>query len=401
MSTINPTRLSDRGLIAEVTRLAQSERDATVTLIAHLAELYGRRLHERAGYGSLFTYCVGALHLSESAAYDRMKAVKVARRYPAVLGMLSDGRINLTTVRLVAPHLTRDSHVEVLAAVAGKRKRQVQEVLAHRFPQPDVQSSIRKLPTLEGTPTPVTIPPGVLTGKATVPPPSVVVPTGLLKTPCLSPPSREVVRPLSPNRYQITFTASVTLCEKLELAQDLLRHTVPNGDPAQVFERALDVLVEELVRRKYAVTSRPHASRAQADDSRNIPAEVKRAVYIRDRGQCAYVSPAGRRCDERGFLEFHHLKPYGARGKPTVENISLRCRAHNQYEAEVFYGPGKAYGGDSVVKEPSVPYDCVRAATFSFRNENDGTSARLAGAAPRQSPGRGATSRSCPPYLTP
>jgi hypothetical protein len=380
MSTMNPTRLSDPDLIAEVTRLAQGERDATVTLVAHLAELYGRRLHERAGYGSLFTYCLGALRLSESAAYDRMKAVKVARRYPAVLRMLADGRVNLTTIRLVAPHLTRANHVELLDAVAGQRKRRVREVLAQRFPQPDVPSSIRKLPTLKGTP--------ALTCTATVPPPSLVVPTGLPETgagatvisgggpsgPCISTPSPEMVRPLSPNRYQITFTASAALCEKLEVAQDLLRHSVPSGDPAEVFERALDVLVEDLVKRKYAVTSRPHENRGQADDSRNIPADVKRAVYIRDRDQCAYVSPAGRRCGERGFLEFHHLTPYGAGGKPTVENISLRCRAHNQYEADVFYGPSKAYGGDSVVREARAPYECVRRATFSFRNENGGTS---------------------------
>src|SRR5262249_36410120 len=123
------------------------ERDATATLIAHMAELYGRRLHERAGYGSLFTYGVEVLHLSESAAYDRMKAAKIVRRYPLVLAMLAEGRVNLTNVRLVAPHLTRANHLELLAAVASKSKRQVQVVLAGRFPQPDVAPSVRKLPS--------------------------------------------------------------------------------------------------------------------------------------------------------------------------------------------------------------------------------------------------------------
>ncbi len=363
MSSMNPTRLSDRELEAEVTRLAHSEREVTAALIAHLAELYGRRLHERAGYDSLFTYCVRALRLSESAAYDRMKAAKVARRYPMILGLLADGGLNLTTIRLVAPHLTQANHRELLAAVSGKRKRQVPEVLAGWFPQPDVPTSIRKLPTVP--PSTVAAPinafaPGPLCDVlAAVPVPRLPAPA-----------PREPVRPLSPDRYQITFTATGSVREKLELAQDLLRHAIPHGDPAQVIERALDVLVEELVKRKFAVTECPRESRGQAEDSRNIPAEAKRAVYVRDRGCCAYVAPDGHRCGARSFMEFHHVQPHGARGKPTVDNISLRCRAHNQYGAEVFYGPGKQYVPANIVKEQAASYDGVKPHTFSFRNEN-------------------------------
>src|SRR6186713_731581 len=126
MST-TPSLLSDRELEAEVARLARAERAGTAVLIEHLVELYSRRLHERAGFASLFTYCTRVLLLSEHAAYDRIKAAKVARRYPAVLSMLAAGRVNLTTVRLLAPHLTRANRDELFAAASGKTKRQVQE----------------------------------------------------------------------------------------------------------------------------------------------------------------------------------------------------------------------------------------------------------------------------------
>ena len=76
------------------------------------------------------------------------KAAKVVRRHPAVLGLLASGRVNLTTVRLLAPHLTRDNHEGLFAEAAGKRKRQVQELLARRFPMPDVAASVRKLPAV-------------------------------------------------------------------------------------------------------------------------------------------------------------------------------------------------------------------------------------------------------------
>lgn len=40
-----------------------------------------------------------------------------------------------------------------------------------------------------------------------------------------------------------------------------------------------------------------------------------------------------------GFLEYHHVVPYAVGGKATVENIEMRCRAHNIYEAEQVFGP--------------------------------------------------------------
>ncbi len=369
------SRLSDQDLVAQVARLAVAERNSTAALIAHLAELYGRRLHERAGYSSLFTFCTAALHLSEYEAYDRMKAAKVARRYPVVLGMLASGDLTLTTIRLLAPHLTASNHRELFTAASGKGKRQVQELLAERFPEPDVCSSVRKLPTPSGVFTPV-------------PPP--------------------MIRPLSPDRYQITFTATGETRAKLELAQDLLRHAVPSGDPGQIFARALDVLVEEVVKQRYAATGQPRAGREMANESRHIPAEVKRAVFIRDRGRCAFTGTHGRPCGERAFVEFHHVVPYAAGGRATVGNIQLRCRTHNSYEAEVFFGPARresevapesaiARGsavarGSANAREDAVARDGIRHGvrhdTFSFQNENLRGPASPGGAAPSRAPTR-------------
>jgi hypothetical protein len=180
--------------------------------------------------------------------------------------------------------------------------------------------------------------------------------------------------PLAPDRYKVTFTATEETCEKLQLAQDLLRHSIPDGDPARIFARALDVLVEELVKAKFAVTRTTRTSPGQTDDSRHIPAEVKRAVFARDRGRCAFRAAEGRRCGERAFVEFHHLVPYAAGGAPMVENIELRCRAHNGYEAEVFYGPARRYLSAEAVKETATAYACVSG--DAFRSGTTETSSR-------------------------
>jgi hypothetical protein len=154
------------------------------------------------------------------------------------------------------------------------------------------------------------------------------------------PAPRAIVEPLASERYRVQFTATAETCRKLRLAQDLLRHQIPSGALDQVVDRALTVLLHDLARRKFAATDRPRTSSAVASGSRYIPAHVKRAVWLRDGGRCAFVAPGGRRCGERAFLEFHHVVPYGAGGEPIPGNIELRCRAHNQYEAVLHFGPG-------------------------------------------------------------
>jgi hypothetical protein len=136
----------------------------------------------------------------------------------------------------------------------------------------------------------------------------------------------------------VQFTASAEMVEKLRLAQALLRHQIPDGDPAAIIDRALTALLENLAKQKLAATARSRGSRGTAPGSRHIPADVKRAVWLRDGGRCAFVSRMGRRCTEDGFLEFHHVAPHATGGKATADNIQLRCRAHNGYEAELYFG---------------------------------------------------------------
>jgi hypothetical protein len=43
-------------------------------------------------------------------------------------------------------------------------------------------------------------------------------------------------------------------------------------------------------------------------------------------------------------------------GETTVENIQLRCRAHNGYEADLFYGQGPQWDGGEFVRESPAVY---------------------------------------------
>jgi hypothetical protein len=356
MEITHASHLSNEELTAAVSRLARGEREATAALIVHLAEFDRRRLYEGAGYSSLFKYCMAVLHLSEDSVYNRIETARAARRCPAIIDMLVRGALSPTTARLLARHLTPENKEELLAAASGKGKQAVEELLAHRFPQADVAASVRKLSSRAMTPAPEIAQTGASAPGA---PAATRGEEAPLFASALPAAPRPVVRPLAPERYEIRFTAGAQTREKLRRAQDLLGHAVPSGDLAEVFDRALTLLVADLERKKFAATQRPRGSPGQSKDSRNVPAEVKREVVARDVGRCAFVAPNGHRCGERRFLEFHHLIPYAAGGKPTVENIQLRCRAHNGYEADLFYGPGKRRARTDVVRATAAIYGSV------------------------------------------
>ena len=327
MTTIDPlTHLSDDQLVARVQTLTNNERQATVALIASRAEFDARRLYLREGCSSLFTYCTQILHLSEHAAYGRIEAARAARRFPVLVDLLAEGAITLTAVCLLAAHLTAENHHDVLAAARHKTKRDVELLVATLRPQPAVPAIVRKLLQTQPTTDKSVAKRDLLT--STAEPPKAVVDR----------PSRPaIVAPLAPDRYKLQVTLSSEGHAALRRAQDLLRHALPNGDPAAVVERALTLLVRELERTKCGDTHRPRESRPLQKHSRHIPADVRRRVWKRDGGQCAFVGTQGR-CTERGFLEFHHVVPYADGGESTVENLELRCRAHNVYEADRWNG---------------------------------------------------------------
>ena len=367
MTIAIPSHLSDGALIAEVTRRARDERHATAQLVAHLAELDARRLYLGEGKSSLFTYCRDVLGLSEDAAYNRVEAARACRLFPQVLAQLADGSLAVTSVRLLARHLTADNHREMLAAASHRSKREVEELVAQHFPKADTQSSVRKVPQRTQSPVPVA-PARTLSESAqamsaaasamNAPAPVLTEPETVW--PCRPASAhRPAVKPLAVDRYEIRFTASAATRDKLKVAQDLLRHAIPNGDLAALFDRALSELIEAHSRTKMAVVRKPtkarpvgSGARPVVEGSRHVGADVKRPVWVRDAGCCAFVSASGHRCGERAFLEYHHVVPYAVGGQATVANIQLRCRAHNGYEADVFFGTELRNRGAAAVERP-------------------------------------------------
>jgi 5-methylcytosine-specific restriction endonuclease McrA len=332
-------RLSDEELLARMQALSGQSREVTVELIAHLVQVARRGLHRSQGPGKLFGYLTGVLHFSEAAAWNRIQAARAVRRFPDILDLLADGTINLTTIRLLNPHLTRDNHRSLMEEAPGKGKSEIKKIVARIAPKPDVATTVRKLPA----PSVVTIvdqpaPSGPLvTGEpASAAPVSVAPAAPAVVTRPDS--QRPIVEPLAPERYRLQMTMDEQAHDDLRWLQDALRREIPNGDAAVIVARAIRELRQRVEKKAFAATAAPHKSRGTRPGSRDIPAAVERAAWARDGGQCAFVAANGTRCNERSYLEYHHVDPYVGGGAATTENIALRCREHNEYESELLFG---------------------------------------------------------------
>ena len=327
------SKLSDAALLHDLALLVASDRLATARILAHIAEVDARRLYAPAGYPSMYAFCVEELRLSEDAAYKRIQAARAARRFPALFGAVAEGRLHLAAVCLLAPHLTAENAAGLIQAATHRPKAEIEAMLARRFPVPGLPAPLR---VVRAIPSPLLPRPTPAAAGESGPGDSQLAP-GQVGGTAAAPPTE---------RYLLQLTIGRATQEKLRYAQSLLSHALPSGDVAQVLDRALDALIGQIERRRFGAgarvegngTARRSRPRAAGAEKRYIPARVRRAVWERDGGRCTFVSARGHRCNAQRFLEFDHVVPVARGGGATVEGLRLRCRAHNQYEAERVFG---------------------------------------------------------------
>jgi hypothetical protein len=198
--------LDDRGLLGALAGLVAQERTATTALLAHLAEVDARRLYLPAGYPTMFAYCVDELHFSEDAACKRIRAARAARQYPALFEALADGRLNLSGVVLLAPHLTEGNASELIVAAAKRRRADIEEMLARRFPRSELLAMEVALPSSAPRWDSPSAP-------------------GRMESHAVQqlPPKRSVT-PIAPDRFALQLTIGGDTHDKLKYAKALLSH---------------------------------------------------------------------------------------------------------------------------------------------------------------------------------
>jgi 5-methylcytosine-specific restriction endonuclease McrA len=337
--------IPDHELLDRTRALTIQERQVTLSLLLHLNEIERRNLFLRHGYSSLFDYCTKHLKLSESAAMRRIRTARCIAKFPEVQCLLETGDVNLSTVSLVSKVLTKDNLEDALNRIKGKSQREVEAVVVEYEP------------------------------RAAVPPDrvrTVVVPVRALgiRTPSLHDDKcteiyrrsggkelaiasatgdsmdhmRMVPRRETAKVAVIQFSAREPFLNKVSRVRSLASHRLQGAMAFEhVFELLMDYFIEreDPARRQERRDSRiqrpAKASGAQTGD-RHIPAHVRDQVFVRDKQQCTYVAPDGRRCGSAHVLQIDHIEPVARGGASVMENLRLLCAKHNRLEAERIMG---------------------------------------------------------------
>ncbi len=373
MKSYSLTHLGDAQVARDYDDALTQEAGATAWALASLAEFDARKLYLLDGYSSMFAHAVEKKRMSRDCAGKRIQAARAARKFPALFVALERERLNLSGVCMLAPCLTPQNAVELVEAAGGLTNDQLALLLAERFPRPDVPTSLRPIAsaapdaqyavrhvaivdsqavTSPKTPAEHAVrhvgdASGFFPGLAATEqhavrhvPEAQLQPLATIasRAPVLPPPSIPTrLAPLSPEKFELRTCIDRETHALLVQARDLLGHSVPNGDIAEILKRALTVPVADVERRRFAMTARTRPGRRPAR-SGHIPSEVRRAVLLRDGAQCTFVSESGHRCTSKRFLEFDHIEPVARGERSTVSNVRVLCHNPNQLAARRLFG---------------------------------------------------------------
>ena len=300
--------------------------------LALIAVIDERRDYLAAGYSCMRSYCMGRLRMSEDRALRRIQVARVALRFPEVFECLADGRLSVATAAVLAPHLEPETAASLLEAAAFLSRPEISRMLA-----------VRSCP-LAAAPAEPTFESLVETTSCQHAPGHAI--SHLNRCDCVAGdstasgqrqahvehPRRGRVSPSATGEYDVRLTITPAEHEELVRAQALLGHAVPSGDPALVYARAVSHYLAHLEKQRLGV--KPGA--AVAAGARGIPKLLRRLIWERDGGRCAFVSADGHRCEEIRRLD--HITPVSLGGESTPDNLRLLCSVHNAHEAERVLG---------------------------------------------------------------
>lgn len=131
-----------RDLVASTARV----HGAMAIHLAYIAEFDARRLYAPAGYSCMHAYCVSELKLSPDSASKRIQAARAARRFPAIFPALAEGRLSLSAVCELAPHLNEENCSNLLERATYRSKSEIREFLASRFGFSEKPEFVQPLP---------------------------------------------------------------------------------------------------------------------------------------------------------------------------------------------------------------------------------------------------------------
>ena len=266
---------------------------AEADLISILQEVDAARVFTKLGFTSLFTYCVQALGLSESVTANFIAVARKAREIPVLQSAIQSGELTVSKARKITPVLTVANQEEWVEKAKALPTRKLEEEVARVAPRQAVP---------------------------------------------------ERMKIVSEDRVELRLGISKSARERLKRVQDLeSQRTSHPVSLEEALEAMLEVYLEvkDPIRRAERVTRKKTRSRVtghvgpkKSESQESVRASERHLIHLRDHGQCTHTNERGERCENRRWIDIHHIRPRCLGGANTAENLVTLCSAHHRLEHE-------------------------------------------------------------------
>ena len=163
----------------------------------------------------------------------------MCRRFPQILEAVAAGHLHLTGASLIAAHLTAENVESLIAAAAGKTRREVEKIIAALGPKAAFEPSLRKLPSRTPSET------ARVEERSAVVTPKRATSEGDLPVLSAGQRTRDLLEPATEDRSNFRFSAGSEFAEKFKRFAEVLGIDCPQNHLEEILDQALEIALEK------------------------------------------------------------------------------------------------------------------------------------------------------------
>lgn len=337
-----------RELTKKAQELHAKEKGLALESVLLIGEL--DRLRTDTALGLSTEQYIKLIGLTPNVYWKRLKAARIVRAFPQALALLKAGETSVSQVALLYPKLTPANAALVFRMIPNLSKREVEQFLSCLTPdgrlldkEPEVEIRLvltkSELALLDRARE-------VLAAAGHVPSNNEVVTKALGDLLIRRDPMQKAQRAAGRRERKARAQTQTVQDRSMPPSPGTVPQmpaTSSRGDSAVLKENTWELPPPAAMPPSASPgteTPTPMATSAPAKRRPTIPASVRHSVMLRDQGQCTEILADGSRCHEKTMLEFNHRDLYCRGGHHAPANLDLKCRRHNQANAEKDLGPG-------------------------------------------------------------
>ena len=345
--------MGDEEVLKSLGKLFQREKAVADAILINLQETYTRRLYAKEGYPSMFEMLVKRFGHSESAAYQRMSALKLIQAVPAAKEALARGETTMTTMADTQKFMAKWEKTTPLTAkdkeglfnkVKGKTQREALSLFAEMNPESVLPETREKPLTAQHTLLQVTVDQETLQLlnelKVLL---SHEIPDGnlnevLKRTATVGVEQFKKLKGQSEPKRELKGVGCVKDGSKSvdgDSKENGSKFLIPVA-ATEVYEKnkSGSYRSEKLCGKEQGVSERISARGTR----RAIPIEIRRLIFARAQHRCEFVAGGGNRCECRHQLQIDHIIPWSLGGSDHDSNLRVLCSTHNRYRTKETHG---------------------------------------------------------------